>query len=203
MIDTSKILTQADQYAFSLFNVNLIDFDMLEYDRNGILSLPLITSNLPKPNEPFDDEDTMAMIADAIDYGDVWFTYNAIDHKVEELAIEIHCVQQQIFCDDIICLMEQTQHPEYDKYKQIYDKFIADIEDKLKEQIRVIMTDVKGEFVKDTFKEDTYFQSRTDKQKDIYYTIYRWWDKLINGEVNFTDIDNGEGTVFVALNDWR
>ena len=23
------------------------------------------------------------------------------------------------------------------------------------------------------------------------------------GEVNFTDIDNGEGTVFVALNDWR
>lgn len=52
-------------------------------------------------------------------------------------------------------------------------------------------------------KEDTYFQSRTDKQKDIYYTIYRWWEKIINGEVNFTDIDNGEGTVFVALNDWR
>lgn len=50
-------------------------------------------------------------------------------------------------------------------------------------------------------KEDTYFQSRTDKQKDIYYTIYRWWDKLINGEVNFTDIDNGEGNVFVAVND--
>ena len=24
--------------------------------------------------------------------------------------------------------------------------------------------------------------------------------KIINGEVNFTDIDNGEGTVFVALN---
>ena len=34
MIDTSKILTQADQYAFS---------------RNGIISLLLITSNLPKP----------------------------------------------------------------------------------------------------------------------------------------------------------
>ena len=112
MIDTSKILTQADQYAFSLFDVNLIDFDMLEYDKNGIISLPLITSNLPKPNEPFDDEYTMTMITDAIDYGDMWFTYNAIDHKVEELIIEIHCVQQQIFCDDIICLMEQTQHPD-------------------------------------------------------------------------------------------
>ena len=201
MIDTSKILTQADQYAFSLFDINLIDFDMIEYDKNGIISLPLITSNLPKPNETFDDEDTMTMITDAIDYGDMWFTYNAIDHKVEALVIEIHCIQKQIFCDTIICLMEHTQYPEYDKYKQIYDKFIADFEDKLREQIRVIMTDVKGEFVKDIFKEDTYFQSRTDKQKDIYYTIYRWWEKLINGEVNFTDIDNGERTVFIALND--
>ena len=31
----------------------------------------------------------------------------------------------------------------------------------------------------------------------------KWWEKLINGEVNFTDIDNGEGTVFVALNNWH
>ena len=201
MIDTSKILTQADQYAFSLFDVNLIDFDMLEYDRNGIISLPLITSNLPKPNETFDDEDTMTMITDAIDYGDMWFTYNAIDHKVEELVIEIHCVQRQIFCDTIIYLMEQTQHPEYDKYKQIYDKFIADIEDKLKEQIRVIMTDVKGEFVKDKFIKSAYIQARTDKQKDIFYTIHRWWEKLIEGDIEFVDITNGDGTVYVSRND--
>lgn len=201
MIDTSKILTQADQYAFSLFDVNLIDFDMLEYDRNGIISLPLITSNLPKPNEPFDDEDTMTMITDAIDYGDMWFTYNAIDHKVEELVIEIHCIQQQIFCDAIICLMEQTQHPEYDKYKQIYDKFIADIKDKLKEQVRAIMTDVKGEFVKDKFIKSAYIQARTDKQKDIFYTIHRWWEKLIEGDIEFVDITNGDGTVYVARND--
>ena len=201
MIDTSKILTQAEQYAFSLFDVNLIDFDMLEYDRNGIISLPLITSNLPKPNEPFNDEDTMTMITDAIDYGDMWFTYNAIDHKVEELIIEIHCVQQQIFCDDIICLMEQTQHPEYDKYKQIYDKFIADIEDKLKEQVREIMTDAKGEFVKDKFIKSAYIQARTDKQKNIFYTIHRWWEKLIQGDIEFVDITNGDGTVYVARND--
>ena len=201
MINTSKILTQADQYAFSLFDVNLIDFDMLEYDRNGIISLPLITSNLPKPNEPFDDEDTMTMIADAIDYGDMWFTYNAIDHKVEELVIEIHCVQQQIFCDTIICLMEHTQYPEYDKYKQIYDKFIADIKDKLKGQIRVIMTDVKGEFVKDKFIKSAYIQARTDKQKDIFYTIHRWWEKLIEGDIEFVDITNGDGTVYVARDD--
>lgn len=203
MIDTSKILTQADQYAFSLFDVNLIDFDMLEYDRNGIISLPLITSNLPKPNEPFDDEDTMVMITDAIDYGDMWFTYNAIDHKVEELVIEIHCIQQQIFCDVIIYLMEQTQHPEYDKYKQIYDKFIADIKDKLKEQIRKIMIDVKGEFVKDKFIKDTYLQARQHNGQNIYYVISRWWEKVAKGKVDFVDIDNGEGTAFVALNDWR
>ena len=201
MIDTSKILTQADQYAFNLFDVNLIDFDMLEYDKNGIISLPLITSNLPKPNEPFDDEDTMTMITDAIDYGDMWFTYNAIDHKVEELVIEIHCIQQQIFCDAIICLMEQTQHPEYDKYKQIYDKFIADIKDKLKEQVREIMTDVKGEFVKDKFIKSAYIQARTDKQKNIFYTIHRWWEKLIQGDIEFVDITNGDGTVYVARND--
>ena len=201
MIDTSKILTQADQYAFSLFDVDLIDFDMLEYDKNGIISLPLITSNLPKPNEPFDDEDTMTMITDAIDYGDMWFTYNAIDHKVEELVVEIHCIQQQIFCDTIICLMEQSQHSEYDKYKQIYDKFIADIEDKLKEQIRVIMTDVKGEFVKDIFMKSTYIQERTNEQKDIFYTIHRWWEKLIEGDIEFVDITNGDGTVYVARND--
>ena len=201
MIDTSKILTQADQYAFSLFDVNLIDFDMLEYDRNEIISLPLITSNLPKPNEPFDDEDTMTMIADSLDYGDMWFTYNAIDHKVEELVIEIHCIQKQIFCDTIICFMEHTQYPEYDKYKQIYDKFIADIEDKLKEQIRVIMTDVKGEFVKDKFIKSAYIQARTDKQKDIFYTSHRWWEKLIGGDIEFVDITNGDGTVYVARND--
>ena len=201
MIDTSKILTQADQYAFSLFDVNLIDFDMIEYDRNGIISLPLITSNLSNPNETFDDEDTMVMITDAIDYGDMWFTYNAIDHKVEELVIEIHCVQQQIFCDAIIRLMEQIQHPDYDKYKQIYDKFIADIKDKFKEQVRVIMTDVKGEFVKDIFMKSTYIQERINEQRDIFYTIHRWWEKLIEGDIEFVDITNGDGTVYVARND--
>ena len=143
MIDTSKILTQADQYAFSLFDVNLIDFDMLEYDRNGILSLPLITSNLPKPNEPFDDEDTMTMIADAIDYGDMWFTYNAIDHKVEELVIEIHCIQQQISFDNTLYFMEQIQNPEYEQYKMSYDNFNTLVKERLKKQIRKLMTDVK------------------------------------------------------------
>ena len=198
MIDTSKILTQADQYAFSLFDVNLIDFDMLEYDRNGIISLPLITSNLPKPNEPFDDEDTMTMITDAIDYGDMWFTYNAIDHKVEELVVEIHCIQQQISFDNALCFMEQIQHPEYKQYKMSYDKFVADIKGELKNQIRKIMTEVKGEFSKDNFIKDTYFQVRRLGDKEIFYVIHNWWKGLCDGEINFVDVVNGEGTVYIA-----
>ena len=198
MINTSKILTQADQYAFSLFNVNLIDFDMLEYDRSGILSLPLITSNLPKPNEPFDDEDTMTMITDAIDYGDMWFTYNAIDHKVEELVIEIHCIQQQISCDNALYFMEQIQHPEYKQYKMSYDKFVADIKGDLKKQIRKLMTEVKGEFSKDNFIGDTYFQVRKFGDKEIFYVIHNWWKGLCDEEINFVDVVNGEGTVYIA-----
>ena len=198
MIDTSKILTQADQYAFSLFDINLIDFDMLEYDRNGILFLPLITSNLPKPNEPFDDEDTMTMITDAIDYGDMWFTYNAIDHKVEELVVEIHCIQQQISYDNALCFMEQVQHPEYGQYKMSYDKFVADIKRELKKQIRKLMTEVKGDFSKDNFIKDTYFQSRQFGDKKIFYGIHNWWKGLCEGEINFVDVVNGEGTVFIA-----
>ena len=198
MINTSKILTQADQYAFSLFDVNLIDYNMLECDRNGIISLPLITSNLPKPNEPFDDEDTMAMITDAIDYGDMWFTYNAIDHKVEELVIEIHCIQQQISCYNALYFMEQIQHPEYKQYKMSYDKFIVDIKEELKKQIRKLMTEVKGEFSKDNFIGDTYFQVRKFGDKEIFYVIHNWWKGLRDGEINFVDVVNGEGTVYIA-----
>ena len=198
MIDTSQILTQADQYAFSLFDIDLIDFDMLEYDKYGIISLPLITSKLPKPNEPFDNEDFRLHISDAIDDGNMYFTYNPIHHRVEELVIECMCIQQQIFCDSTIYFMEQAKHPEYDKYKKSYDKFIGDIKEKLKEQIRAIMTDVKGEFVGDKFIKDTYFQVRKFDGNNIFYGINKWWNGLSERKINFVDVVNGEGTVFIA-----
>ena len=195
-------LKPSEEYIFSLFNINLIDFDNIDFDTNDdTISLPLITSNVPIITDNLDD-DICLLINDAILDGEMWFTYNVIDHKVEALTVECHAVQTITEIAKIISLIE-CQHPEYEKYKTAYDNFNALVKEHLKQQIRTIMTDVKGEFVKDTFKEDTYFQSRTDKQKDIYYTIYRWWEKLINGEVNFTDIDNGEGNMFVALNDWR
>ena len=195
-------LKPSEEYIFSLLDINLIDFDNIDLDTNDdAISLPIITTNVPIITDNLDD-DMCLFINDAILDGDMWFTYNAIDHKVKALTVECHAVQSTTDIANIISLIEY-QHPEYEQYKTAYDNFNALVKERLKQQIRAIMTDVKGEFVKDTFKEDTYFQSRTDKQKDIYYTIYRWWEKLINGEVNFTDIDNGEGTVFVALNDWR
>ena len=196
-------LKPSEEYIFSLLDTNLIDFDNIDFDTNDdTISLPLITSNVPIITDNLDD-DMCLFINDAILDGDIWFTYNAINHNVEALTVECHAVQSTTDIAIIIFLMEHHQLPEYEKYKTAYDNFNALVKERLKQRIRTIMTDVKGEFVKDTFKEDTYFQSRTDKQKDIYYTIYRWWEKLINGKVNFTDIDNGEGTVFVALNDWR
>ena len=194
-------LKPSEEYIFSLLDINLIDFDNIDLDTNDdAISLPIITTNVPIITDNLDD-DICLLINDAILDGDMWFTYNAINHNIEALTVECHAIQSTTDIANIISLVEY-QHPEYEKYKTAYDNFNALVEERLKQQIRAIMTDVKGEFVKDTFKEDTYFQSRTDKQKDIYYTIYRWWEKLINGEVNFTDIDNGEGTVFVALNDW-
>ena len=193
-------LKPSEEYIFTLFDISLIDFDNIDFDTNDdTISLPLITSNVPIITDNLDD-DICLLVNDAILDGDMWFTYNAINHNIEALTVECHSVQSTTYIANIISLIEY-QHPEYEQYKTAYDNFNALIKERLKQQIRAIMTDVKGEFVKDTFKDDTYFQSRTDKQKDIYYTIYRWWEKLINGKVNFTDIDNGEGTVFVALND--
>lgn len=195
-------LKPSEEYIFSLLDINLIDFDNIDFDNDDdTISLPIITTNVPIITDNLDD-DMCLFINDAILDGEMWFTYNAVDHNIEALTVECHAVQSTTDIANIISLMEY-QHPEYEKYKTTYDNFNALVKERLKQRIRTIMTDVKGEFVKDTFKEDTYFQSRTDKQKDIYYTIYRWWENLINGKVNFTDIDNGEGNVFVALNNWR
>ena len=193
-------LKPSEKYIFSLLDINLIDFGNIDFDTDDdTISLPLITSNVPIITNNLDD-DMCLFINDAILDGDMWFTYNAIDHNIEALTEECHSVQSTTYIANINSLIEY-QHPEYEKYKTAYDNFNTLIKERLKQQIRAIMTDVKGEFVKDTFKDDIYFQSRTDKQKDIYYTIYRWWEKLIEGDVEFTDITNGDGTVYVARDD--
>ena len=197
MIET-QILSQADKYALSLLDHNLIDFDALKFDSSGIISLPLIISKIQKPNELFNNEDLKMLISDALDFGEMWFTYEPVSHTIESLVIENGCIQQQIFCDSTIYFMGQAKHPEYAQYKLSYDKFIDDIKEKLKEQIRAIMTEVKGKFVADKFIKDTYFQVRKFDGNNIFYGINKWWNGLCEGEVSFVDVVNGEGTVFIA-----
>ena len=190
-------LNPSDEYIFSLLDTSLIDFDHIDFDNDyDIISLPLIMSKVPIITNNLDD-DICLFINDAILDDEMWFTYNVIDHKVKALTVECHAVQSTTDIATIIALIEY-QLPEYKKYKTAYDNFNVFVKERLKQQIRAIMPDVKGEFVKDTFKEDVYFQSRTDKQKDIYYVIYHWWKKLIEGDVELIDITNGDGTVYIA-----
>ena len=192
-------INPSEEYVFSLLDINLIDFDNINFDNDDVISLPLITAKVPIITDNLDD-DMCLFINDTILYGEMWFAYNPIDHTVEMLVAEHGAIQSATDIVSIIFLMEQCQHPEYERYKTAYDDFNALVKEHLKQKIRQMMTDVKGEFVKDTFERDTYLQARTDKQKDIYYTIYRWWEKLCEGEVEFVDIVNGEGTVYFAKN---
>ena len=195
-------LKPSEEYIFSLLDINLIDFNNIDFDTdNDTISLPIITTNVPIITDNLDD-DMCLFINDAILDGDMWFTYNAVNHNIEALAVECHAVQSTTEIANIISLIEY-QYSEYEKYKTTYDNFNALVKEHLKQQIRKIMTDVKGEFVKDKFIKDNYVQARNCNQTDIYYIINKWWKILMNGELNFTDIDTGEGTVFVALNDWR
>lgn len=200
MIDTSKILSQTDKYTFSLFDTNLINFQELEFYEDGVISLPLITSKVPKPKEDLENGNS-DFINDAIDYGGyMWFTYNVIDHTVEMLIVEHGAIQGAYDMASVIFLMKESNHSEYAKYKLLYDEFNSSIKENIKKQIREMMTDAKGIFTADNFMKDTYFQVRKLDQQKIYYIIYRWWDKLFDGEVNFTDVVNGEGTVYIARN---
>ena len=192
-------INPSEEYVFSLLDINLIDFDNINFDNDDVISLPLITAKVPIITDNLDD-DMCLFINDTILYGEMWFAYNPIDHAVEMLVAEHGAIQSAIDIASIIFLMEQCQHSEYEKYKTTYDDFNALVKEHLKQQIRQMMTDVKGEFAEDTFERDTYLQSRTDKQKDIYYSIYRWWEKLCEGEVEFIDVVNGRGTVYVAKN---
>lgn len=197
MIKT-QILSQADKYALSLLDPDLIDFNKLEFDKD-LIYLPIIISKLSEITEPLENDNNM-FLNDAIFYGDMCFTYNPIDHTVEMLIAEHGAIQRGYDIASVMFLMKQYKHPDYAEYKLVYDKFNTAVKDNLKKQIREMMMDAKGEFVKDTFAKDTYFQSRKFNGKDIYYIIYRWWDKLFKDKPYFVDVVNGEGTVFVARN---
>ena len=136
-------LKPSEEYIFSIFDISLIDFNNIDFDTNDdTISLPIITTNVPIITDNLDD-DMCLFINDAILDGDMWFTYNAINHKIEAFTVECHAVQSTTDIANIISLIE-CQHPEYEKYKTAYDNFNALVKERLKQQIRKIMTDVKG-----------------------------------------------------------
>lgn len=196
----SQILSQADKYILSLLNCNFVDFKGLEYFDDRMILLPLIVSDIPRMSEPLDDERDTA-INNAISDGDIFLAYDPINHVTEALVTEHGAVRRNYDILPILFFMEENKHPNLKKYRLAYCVLNAFIKDRFKSKILELMTETKGDFVKDNFINDTYFQLRCCNGENVYYIIYRWWDKLINKAVKFTDIDNGKGAVFVALND--
>lgn len=196
----SQILSRVDKYVLSLLNCNFIDFNGLEYFDDRIISLPLNASEIPKVSEPLEDECDY-IINNAISDGGIFLTYDPVNHVTEALVAEHGAVRRNYDILPILVFMAENKHPDLKKYQLAHCVLNAFIKDRLKSKIRELMTETKGDFVKDNFINDTYFQLRCCNGENVYYIIYRWWDKLINEEVNFIDIDNGKGAVFVALND--
>lgn len=91
----------------------------------------------------------------------------------------------------------------YRCYNKGIKKFVREAKGYIKKQIRnkFFRKGVKGNFVSDDIRGDTYFQRRSIGDKKIWYVIYNWQRHLLNGSVQWADIDNGEGSMYAALID--
>ena len=99
-------LKPSEEYIFSLLDTSLIDFDHIDFDNDyDTISLPLIMSKVPIITDNLDD-DICLLVNDAILDGEMWFTYNVINHKVEALTVECHAIQSVTDITNIISLIE-------------------------------------------------------------------------------------------------
>ena len=193
------LIRPEDTYFFDLLDFDNIDFDNTTILKDGTISLALDVDKISRPKFKTDDE-----ILQELDEDDEYrLIFNSERGITETLSVTRMSIVHNYECVYPITIdtMEFIHYPDFQKYKQIYCQFNHQIMEWVKQQIRAIMTDVKGEFKKDVIDEYTYFQSRLDTDgNDVYYIIYKWWDKLFKGEVNFTDVVDGAGTVLVAQN---
>lgn len=83
----------------------------------------------------------------------------------------------------------------YKNFKKDIEKFIKEANDYIKEQVRnkFFLENVQGSFVSDDIRGDTYFQRRSTGDKKIWYVIYNWRRHLLNGSVQWADIDTERG----------
>ena len=199
MDKTQSLIRPEDTYFFDLLDFDNIDFANTTILKDGTISLALDVGKIPRPEFETDDE-----ILQELDEDDEYnLIFSPERGMTETLSVERMSIVHNYECiyPIIINVMEFVHYPEFQKYKQIYDQFNNQVMEWVKQKIRAIMTDVKGDFKKDIIDEDTYFQSRLDVEgNDVYYIIYKWGDKLLKGEVNFADVVNGAGTVWVARN---
>lgn len=188
-------LPQVYNYLFSLLDISLVNFDSMTFDIEDGIEIPVDMSKISRVM--FDDDYMNRVISD----GNIWIVYNPISHTVESIETE-HMAMYRIY--DIaneLFMMDMCDNPSFQKYIQLYDEFNTLCKQILKNKTRELITNPKGVFMRDKFDKDTYFQKRIADSKDIYYIIHRWWDKLRDGEVRFTDILNGEGMVYIARTD--
>ena len=193
-----SLIRPEDTYFFDLLDFDNIDFANTTILKDGTISLALDVGKIPRPEFETDDE-----ILKELDEDDEYNLIFSPERGVTEtLSVTRMSIAHNYECiyPIIMNVMEFVHYSEFQKYKQIYDQFNNQVMEWVKQQIRAIMTDVKGEFRNDTIDKDTYFQSRELNDHEIYYIICRWWDKVHRSEVNFVDIVNGEGTVYVARN---
>ena len=193
-----SLIRPEDTYFFDLLDFDNIDFANTTILQDGTISLALDVGKIPRPEFETDDE-----VFEKLDEDDEYnLIFNPERGITETLSVIRMSIAHNYECiyPIIMNVMEFVRYPEFQKYKQIYDQFNNQVMEWVKQQIRAIMTDVKGEFRNDTIDKDTYFQSRELNDHEIYYIICRWWDKVHRSEVNFVDVVNGEGTVYVARN---
>ena len=193
-----SLIRPEDTYFFDLLDFDNIDFANTTILKDGTISLALDVGKIPRPEFETDDEILQELDEDD-EYNLIFSPERGITETLSVIRMSIAHNYECIY-PIIMNVMEFVHYPEFQKYKQIYDQFNSQVMEWVKQQIRAIMTDVKGEFRNDTIDKDTYFQSRELNDHEIYYIICRWWDKVHKSEVNFVDVVNGEGTVYVARN---
>lgn len=99
--------------------------------------------------------------------------------------------------------LKDSKSPEYSYCKSLINNFVTKANEWVREQIRKKLIDgkINGEFRQDLIMDSVYFNRRAMNNKIVVYIINNWYVHYTKGSVKWIDIDNGEGAVFVAVNE--
>lgn len=101
--------------------------------------------------------------------------------------------------------IKKTDSHKFSCFRKRLEAFSDEAELWLRLKIRDTLfdsTDVLGFFKKDYLKNGTYFQNRQKDTDDIFYVMYRWWDKLNDDHIIWVDTSEERNQkIFIALNE--